>query len=505
LKGGDFIEYYPSRIDYTRNVEDAQGSGPRSVRFEYEAREDTSGAYLHGVAFRTTVRLKSILLDAPNPSTPELVWRYDLSYEQGTSSGRSRLTQAQRCGVKHDGARGGCLDAKRFTWNQDPPGVTYAKEALWDPSLGEPALVGDFDGDGRAEVLSRDGSSVRFTVDPEQPLAEQCHPYGLVPGTGLGDAKLADIRGDGRTRILAGLGPIYAVLELNYTASTAGGSGSIGCEFSYPTFLLGETNDVEKRWPIHVTDLDGDGLPDLIKGESTDDPTSWDWHYRLNAPQLNPQIAWAFGASHSAPFHAQPARAELSSLSFSTDVGTHRGVIFPGVKYDASTGAQLPNFYGFGLAADGTPSATDTNALALNYFPDTNFAAFGDTNGDGVRNPVGYLDGKGTICLESVCQYFDLYKLEMKPEEWHVETADLDSDGQDELLLIHTAGNREVLLFRLNAQGGIDRSDAPFLAPTALGDFNGDGLLDVLVADDDSPSATVYRQTGSGTVDRIVA
>ena len=60
-------------------------------------------------------------------------------------------------------------------------------------------------------------------------------------------------------------------------------------------------------------------------------------------------------------------------------------------------------------------------------------------------------------------------KLEIKPEEWHVETADLDSDGQDELLLIHTAGNREVLLFRLNAQGGIDKSDAPFLAPTAIG------------------------------------
>ena len=183
LNGGDFIEYYPSRIDYTRNVEESPGAGPRSVRFEYEKRDDTSVAYLHGVAFKTTLRLKSILLDAPNPITPELVWRYDLSYEQGTSSGRSRLTAVQRCGVQHDGTSGGCLDARKFTWNQDPPGVTYTKEAVWDSSLGEPALVGDFDGDGRAEILSRDGSSVRFTVDPEHPLAEQCHPSGLLPGT----------------------------------------------------------------------------------------------------------------------------------------------------------------------------------------------------------------------------------------------------------------------------------------------------------------------------------
>jgi hypothetical protein len=73
-------------------VEDAQGSGPRSVRFAYETRDDVSVAYLHSVPFKTTLRLKSILLYAPNPLTPELVWRYDLSYEPSPGSGRSRLT-----------------------------------------------------------------------------------------------------------------------------------------------------------------------------------------------------------------------------------------------------------------------------------------------------------------------------------------------------------------------------------------------------------------------------
>ena len=49
------------------------------VRFEYESRADRSVAYLHGVAFKTTVRLKSILLDAPDPVAPALLWRYDLA------------------------------------------------------------------------------------------------------------------------------------------------------------------------------------------------------------------------------------------------------------------------------------------------------------------------------------------------------------------------------------------------------------------------------------------
>jgi len=167
------VEYWPSRIDYTRTAGSPQTPGPRSVRFEYEDRTDKSIAYIHSEPFATTKRLKSILLDAPNPSASELVWRYDLSYELGSSSGRSRLTQVQRCSVQHDGSKGGCLDAKRFTWNQDLPGPTYSKEAFDTGAEQTGAnLVGDFNGDGRAEIFNIYSRRIRFTADPAHPLAE---------------------------------------------------------------------------------------------------------------------------------------------------------------------------------------------------------------------------------------------------------------------------------------------------------------------------------------------
>ncbi|MEO7590855.1 MAG: hypothetical protein ABI134_06555, partial [Byssovorax sp.] len=74
-------------------------------------------------------------------------------------------------------------------------------------------------------------------------------------------------------------------------------------------------------------------------------------------------------------------------------------------------------------------------------------------------------------------------------------------------MLVHR-GDRKVLLFQSDAQGVIHESLAPFLAPSAIGDFDGDGLLDVLVKADrgqSTDSVTVYHQIGVGTTDRIVA
>jgi hypothetical protein len=137
---------YPIRIDYTAN--DGAGlAAYNSVRFVYNSsRPDVVPAYHLGSLQQTTV----LLTDVQTYAGASLVADYRLAYTQGSATGRSQLTSVTLC----DGGST-CLPATTFGWlnGTTTPSVISNPASRNSNLSGYRAYVGDFNGDGMADIL----------------------------------------------------------------------------------------------------------------------------------------------------------------------------------------------------------------------------------------------------------------------------------------------------------------------------------------------------------------
>lgn len=149
-----------SRIRYTAGP----GRDPaRRIDFVYEDRPDWSFGYVAGVRYAQTKRLKAVQMFAPNPGATSLVYQYDLAYLPMTGvRNRSQLDSVQLCGAEGKARR--CLAAKKFTWaNPALPSFTTTSLGPTPPqtttpdSTNEALRVGDFNGDGASDIALNAG------------------------------------------------------------------------------------------------------------------------------------------------------------------------------------------------------------------------------------------------------------------------------------------------------------------------------------------------------------
>jgi RHS repeat-associated protein len=469
---GDFStgDYRPDRITYTNNTGILTGS--RYVQFTYEDRPDVAVSYVAGVKYALAKRIKSIDMYAPNPATTGLVWRYNFSYITSNTK-RSLLTSITQCSPT-----GACLKAKQFDWN-NPAAVPWFTastlgQAIPQDGTRTPALqVMDLDGDGTDDAIYSMGGSSDAT-DPVyarlgyrqnngavSPLASLYPLAGSLPAnTEVAHSRPLDLDGDGKVDYDARWWQSYfwndSLMKWDNQAKKFVATGT----------AFTSANDTD------FGDVNGDGLVDELATLSM---------------ALNTGTG-TFGATHPVPTlcYRQVAdtdgdgRAELTGI---TMVGKSCLGGIMSYSFDDSGAAQAKQM-----------SFTALNVTFQRTLPTAVTGYWmrpGDFNGDGLVDTlilptdpskaasIAWNTGAGLV--------LDSHTVAIPRDKYgDVRVADVNNDGRSDLVAFGAQSVALVSMGDGTFVSGVIANDSGTVVNSAgrtttqLGDFNGDGRIDVV-------------------------
>lgn len=302
-------------VQYLRTV----SWGGFSLRFEYEGRPDILHDGRAGVERTTARRCRTIDLHREGHERP--VSTYGLHYVEAPPTRLSLLESVDRTGRTGDGASERHPPVRMTYATYDPDDATYRRvgdrgdlPALDDPGT---ALV-DMTGDGLPDILETDGEEHRYWPNHGEGRFGTPRPLpGTPAGMTLGErgVSFADLNGDGAADLIsAGSRMTLSVANTGAGAwaerptvqrdqlplSPAGaatrlvdldGDGRVDLLQSGPDGLLLAYNEGNGEWSrphavrrrvdddtfpdvaldadaVHVTDMTGDGLSDLVTVEN---------------------------------------------------------------------------------------------------------------------------------------------------------------------------------------------------------------------------------------------
>jgi hypothetical protein len=496
---------YPSRIDYTANT--ATGlKAASSVLFDYEARVVSTVS--PPFAFHAGSKVgRYILRLAKVRTTTDAVARavleYRLGYGLSPSTGRSRIESVTLCT-----AAGQCLPATSFTFAAPEAAVRLTNSAVPSSATanGGQTLMGDFNGDGRTDLLfsntnlgstpvlyaNGDGTWREVVVSPLMGL-NCCFNSGTGAPNDLSKSTQleGDFSGDGRQ-------DIAAVLRAQ---KTLGGIVAYSANLHLHR-AVGETSWVSKttqldfgsaffeKMQIHVGDFDGDGRADLLFRS--------DGASEFYVMFSNGDGTWRRVKSIA------PAGTNdwINNKESTVLVGDYNGDGKHDLAISRNGFTTKPIFFSKG---DGT--WTTTNAATPDWANSTAAApialVLGDFNGDGKTDmillggsadPLSIIYAKGNGEWQPVVSTLTQEAQQAKATG-HCSVGDFNGDGRHDLVYGCGPGSTTLTWFYSLGEGNwrISTTSRPDVSLAAgrrlIGDFNGDGIADVAL-----------RATGAATI-----
>ncbi|HTR51409.1 MAG TPA: VCBS repeat-containing protein [Kofleriaceae bacterium] len=319
--------------------------------------------------------------------------------------------------------------------------------------------------------------SVLVDASPPQPCANGIvfmHLPAIALGSGMGPraVAIADVDGDHHADAIVTDGDANLI-------SIARGNGD--GTFQTPTTLATGTHP----WSIAVGDLDGDGDVDLVVGNYDDGTIT---RYLDNG-------AGAFAAA-TFPAGASPQSVAIVDVT---------GDGLPDVVAASHTINEATVLVGDGHGgfATLTTIATGTGPYQV---------ASADFNHDGVADlasanttaaSVSVLLGRGAGQFQAKVDY----STGTSTQPWSIAVGDLDRDGHPDVVVANnygnTSGEQTVAVFPGTGDGTlgarIDLTSRPYAWWVALADFDGDGVLDLAVADGDDGAVSIWLGNGDLT------
>jgi gliding motility-associated-like protein len=343
--------------------------------------------------------------------------------------------------------------------------------------------IGDLDGDGKPDLAvanfsSRTVSVLRNTSASGSIVAGSfAAKVDFATGTAPRSVTIGDLDGDGKPDLAVANDASNTVSVLRNTS--ASGSIAAGSFAAKVDFATGGGSG-----SVAIGDLDGDGKPDLATANYNSSTVS----ILRNNPVLPPAITLFSPASG-------PVETTVTITGTGFNATAANNVVFFGATQAT-------------VSAASATSLTVTVPKGATYQPITVLNSATQLQGASAKPFIAtFTPNKGTITAQDISPKVD-FATGTYPRS--VAIGDLDGDGKPDLALANSGSNTVSVYRNTSASGSIaagsfaakvDFATGTSPESVAIGDLDGDGKPDLAVANANSSTVSVYRNTSaSGSI-----